>query len=116
MRPYIERADELRRVSPLVAYNLRVMAATIGLARASGSAEKQYLCVLMDTLEEERKLLAPTTQASLDAMRSLALDLSGALVPPIALMSFRRRRSAGPSARRRAWLARCTPARSCSTR
>ena len=77
VKAYLDRATELRQVSPVASHQLRVLAMTVGLKSnlATSSAAKQYLGVVMDTLEEERKLLPPNLE-HLAAISSLANDLS----------------------------------------
>ena len=75
IQPYLDRAAELQRVSPLAAHNLRLCGMTLGLQNMSDNDAKAYLLVLMDTLEEEKKMLGLSPAAAIEALRTLAVDL-----------------------------------------
>ena len=47
LQPYLDRAEELRPASVTVAYHLRVLAASAGLAHSGVVAAKRFLLALM---------------------------------------------------------------------
>ena len=75
IQPYLERAAELRGYSALASHELRLMAMTVGSIKVVNKESSEFLVILMDTLEEERNILAPTAESSLAALRALATDL-----------------------------------------
>ena len=74
IKPYMARADEVHGSSPLSGHALRHFAVEIGVKTKAEDA-RAYLFVMMDILEEERKLLMPSNKDILEALRSLAVDL-----------------------------------------
>ena len=76
MRPYLRKAAELGRVSPLTALALRMFAMQIGitLQHKLPPTDMQYLLLLMDELEAEKRALgvSATGEEQAAAVKKLA--------------------------------------------
>lgn len=80
LRAYVDRAAELKALSPIVAYQLRVLTATIGISLARDAPAKLFLKGLLEQLEVEKAGVSQQDEDSVAAMSKLAIDLHGRAV------------------------------------
>ena len=75
VRAYVARAGELQAVDASLSYQLRLLAADVGLRLAADAEAKRWLLTLMDGLERERGMLSQVGAPRAGAFRTFALDL-----------------------------------------
>eukprot|EP00900_Chrysochromulina_parva_P005733 jgi/Chrpa1/15160/Chrysochromulina_OHIO_Genome00018883-RA len=79
LRVYLKRAEELKRASALAHFSCRAFAMQIGMTMRTRlkATDLQFLLVLIEELERERKALgiSPTGEEQEAATKTLALDL-----------------------------------------
>ena len=75
VRAYVARAGELQAVDASLSYQLRLLAADLGLRLAADAEAKRWLMTLMDELERERGMLSQVGAPRAGGFRAFALDL-----------------------------------------